>query len=160
MEKIFRIYVYKEGSKPLVHSGPLTGIYASEGQFIAHMQMSNNSFVVRDPWRAQMFFMPYSVKNLEAQLYIPDSQSMRPITDFVNNYVDLIQTRHPFWNVTRGSDHFFVSCHDWVIFSSSAKIAGILVLFEYKQCCVPLCFKRMLAGCEPTIACNKAPCFH
>lgn len=122
MERVFRIYMYKEGKKPFVHDGPLVGIYASEGQFIKHMQIRNNRFVVRNPWRAQMFFMPYSVKNMETHLYVPESQSMLPITDFINNYVEGIKSRHPFWNSSDGADHFFVSCHDWVSSCSSRNV--------------------------------------
>jgi hypothetical protein len=113
MKKVFRVFVYKDGEKPLVHMGPQTGIYASEGLFIKQM-LASNMFVVQDPSEAHMFFMPYSVKNMEIDLYVPDSKIMLPITSFVKNYVDRIQSLYPFWNRTAGADHFFVSCHDWV----------------------------------------------
>jgi hypothetical protein len=113
MKKVFRVFVYKDGEKPLVHMGPQTGIYASEGLFIKQM-LASNTFVVQDPSKAHMFFMPYSVKNMEIDLYVPDSKIMLPITSFVKSYVDRIQSLYPFWNRTAGADHFFVSCHDWV----------------------------------------------
>ncbi len=113
MKKVFRVFVYKDGEKPLVHTGPETGIYASEGLFIKQM-LASNTFVVQDPSKAHMFFMPYSVKNMEIDLYVPDSKIMLPITSFVKSYVDRIQSLYPFWNRTAGADHFFVSCHDWV----------------------------------------------
>ncbi|KAH9550572.1 hypothetical protein CY35_10G079000 [Sphagnum magellanicum] len=112
MKKVFRVFVYKDGEKPLVHMGPQTGIYASEGLFIKQM-LASNTFVVQDPSKAHMFFMPYSVKNMEIDLYVPDSKIMLPITSFVKSYVDRIQSLYPFWNRTAGADHFFVSCHDW-----------------------------------------------
>lgn len=112
MEQILRIYVYKEGSPPLVHTGPTVGIYASEGRFIQQLQ-TNKQFVTDDPTKAHLFFMPYSVTNMVTNLYVPDSHSMKPIVRFVTSYVDLIASKYPYWNESHGADHFFASCHDW-----------------------------------------------
>lgn len=113
MEKVFKVYVYRDGSKQLVHSGPKTGIYASEGQFLERIRRPNN-YVVRDPWKAHMFFLPYSVQHMVSHLYVPNSHTMLPIASFIKNYVNSIASRYSFWNRTQGADHFFVSCHDWV----------------------------------------------
>lgn len=113
MEKVFKVYVYRDGSKPLVHSGPKTGIYASEGQFLERIRRPNN-YVVRDPWKAHMFFLPYSVQHMVSHLYVPNSHTMLPLATFIKNYVNSIASRYSFWNRTQGADHFFVSCHDWV----------------------------------------------
>ncbi|KAF3677291.1 putative glycosyltransferase [Capsicum annuum] len=32
---------------------------------------------------------------------------------FLRNYVNMLAAKYPFWNCTRGSDHFLVACHDW-----------------------------------------------
>eukprot|EP00246_Nothoceros_aenigmaticus_P018171 TRINITY_DN9408_c0_g1_i1.p1 TRINITY_DN9408_c0_g1~~TRINITY_DN9408_c0_g1_i1.p1 ORF type:complete len:653 (-),score=102.87 TRINITY_DN9408_c0_g1_i1:470-2428(-) len=112
MEKVFKIYVYKEGEKPLVHAGPRTGIYSSEGQFIERVTKGSN-FVTEDPQRAHMFFLPYSVVNMVLSLYVPGSRSMLPLATFIKDYVHELAGKYPFWNMTEGGDHFFVACHDW-----------------------------------------------
>ncbi|XP_002967425.2 probable glycosyltransferase At5g03795 [Selaginella moellendorffii] len=112
MERLFKVYVYKEGEPRLVHKGPLTGIYSSEGRFI-HEMNQNSRFVTHDPQEAHMFFLPYSVAHMVLDLYVPGSHSMLPLATFIKDYVNLIASKHPFWNLTRGSDHFFASCHDW-----------------------------------------------
>ncbi|XP_051151171.1 probable glycosyltransferase At5g25310 isoform X2 [Andrographis paniculata] len=35
------------------------------------------------------------------------------LQELVSDYVQLISTKHPFWNRTQGADHFMLSCHDW-----------------------------------------------
>ncbi|KAH9300792.1 hypothetical protein KI387_012375, partial [Taxus chinensis] len=112
MEKTFKIYVYKDGLKPMVHQGPVTGIYASEGLFIDTMEQGNQ-FITEDPAKARMFFLPYSVKQMVNYLYDPYSRSMKPIKRHISSYVRNIGVAHPYWNRTGGRDHFFVSCHDW-----------------------------------------------
>lgn len=113
MEKVFKVYIYKDGSKPLVHCGPTTGIYASEGQFIKSIKRANGH-VVKDPAKAHMFFLPYSVQHMVTHLYVPNTHSMLPLATFIKNYVNSLAARYPFWNRTQGADHFYVSCHDWV----------------------------------------------
>lgn len=112
MEQMFKIFIYEDGNRPLVHDGPMLGIYASEGRFI-HQLQSNRQFVVKDPNKAQIFFLPYSVANLVIKMYVPDSHNMLPLTNFITDYVNSIASKYPFWNRSAGADHFFVSCHDW-----------------------------------------------
>jgi hypothetical protein len=47
MEKTFKIYLYKDGLRPLVHQGQRTGIYASEVFFIDIMEQGN-MFITND----------------------------------------------------------------------------------------------------------------
>ncbi|KAJ7298816.1 hypothetical protein O6H91_Y396000 [Diphasiastrum complanatum] len=122
MEQVFKVYVYDEGEKPMVQTGPLIGIYSSEGQFI-HRMVQGNQFTVKDPTRAHMFFLPYSVANMVDKLYVPDSYTMQPINEYVRDYVNMLATRYPFWNDTHGADHFFLSCHDW----------GLATTFDHKE---------------------------
>nr|PNR51934.1 hypothetical protein PHYPA_008308 [Physcomitrium patens] len=112
MEKVFKVYIYKDGRKPLVHSGPQLGIYASEGQFIERMEAASE-FLTDDPSRAHMFFLPYSVYRMVTHLYVPNSRSMLPLATFIKDYVEALARQYPYWNRTKGADHFFVSCHDW-----------------------------------------------
>ncbi|KAL3692601.1 hypothetical protein R1sor_006252 [Riccia sorocarpa] len=111
MENLFRVYTYKDGNSSFLRAGPLTGIYATEGQFITKLMHSR--FIQEDPLNAHMFFLPYSVAEMVDTLYVEDSYDMSPLTDFVRGYVNTIAQNYPFWNRTQGSDHFFVSCHDW-----------------------------------------------
>ncbi|KAJ7539434.1 hypothetical protein O6H91_11G092600 [Diphasiastrum complanatum] len=114
MEKVFRIYVYKDGLRPLVHSGPKSGIYASEGLFIDSMERGNQ-FTVEDPMKATMFFMPFSLRQMVSYLYDRSTHKIQPIKTYIANYVAMLSVKHSFWNASGGSDHFFVSCHDWAL---------------------------------------------
>lgn len=118
MEKTFRIYLYKEGFRPLVHQGHRTGIYASEGFFIDIMEQGH-MFITNDSSKAHMFFLPYSLKQMVNHLYNPRSRNTKLIKREIASYVRTIATMHPYWNKTQGRDHFFVSCHDWAL--STAK---------------------------------------
>lgn len=113
MEKVFKVYIYSDGRKPLVHTGPTVGIYASEGQFIQQMERASE-YRTQDPSKAHMFFLPYSVQHMVETLYVPNSHTMLPLATFIKEYVEALARKHPFWNRTQGADHFFVSCHDWV----------------------------------------------
>lgn len=59
MEHMLRVYIYKEGDKPVFHQPHLRGIYASEGWFMKLME-GNRQFVVRDPRKAHLFYLPFS----------------------------------------------------------------------------------------------------
>ena len=69
--------------------------------------------------KGPLFYLPYSAQQLEVTLYKPDSHNLRPLAIFLKNYVEWISARYPFWNRTRGADHFLVACHDWVSFPIS-----------------------------------------
>lgn len=116
MEKTLKVYVYREGSKPILHSPYLLGIYASEGWFMKQME-GNKVFVTKDPKKAHLFYLPFSSRMLEETLYVENSHNHRNLAQYLNNYVDMIARKHPFWNRTGGADHFLVACHDWVCFS-------------------------------------------
>ncbi|XP_019438419.1 PREDICTED: probable glycosyltransferase At5g03795 [Lupinus angustifolius] len=112
MEQTLKVYVYREGSKPIMHSPYLLGIYASEGWFMRLME-ANKRFVTRDPTKAHLFYLPFSSRMLEETLYVQNSHSHRNLIRYLHNYVDMIAGKHPFWNRTGGADHFLVACHDW-----------------------------------------------
>ncbi|XP_077245018.1 putative glycosyltransferase At5g03795 [Tasmannia lanceolata] len=112
MERILKVYIYRDGVRPIFHKPHLTGIYASEGWFMKLME-GNKQFVVRDPYKAHLFYLPYSARQLELALYVPDSHNLRPLSLFLKDYVNMIAAKYPFWNRTQGSDHFLVACHDW-----------------------------------------------
>ncbi|KAL8496951.1 hypothetical protein ACS0TY_020582 [Phlomoides rotata] len=113
MERRFKVYVYQEGEVPIVHDGPCKDIYTSEGRFIHEIDHGNNRFRTKNAQQAHVFFMPFSVTWMVKYLYMPNSYDLTPLQQFVSDYLNLISTKHPFWNRTQGADHFMLSCHDW-----------------------------------------------
>ncbi|XP_023743135.1 probable glycosyltransferase At5g03795 [Lactuca sativa] len=114
MEKILKVYVYKEGERPIFHhpQSVLNGIYASEGWFMKHMEESKH-FVTNDPKQAHLFYLPFSSRILEEKLYVTGSGSRDNLVQHLKNYLNLIAMKYDSWNRTGGSDHFLVACHDW-----------------------------------------------
>lgn len=113
MEKMLKVYVYKEGDKPIMHSPILRGIYASEGWFMKLIESNNNKFVTKDASKAHLFYLPFSSRMLEVTLYVQDSHSHRNLVQYLKDYIDSISVKYPFWNRTSGADHFLAACHDW-----------------------------------------------
>nr|CAD1824947.1 unnamed protein product [Ananas comosus var. bracteatus] len=93
-------------------------IYTTEGRFIETLesmtQQSATGVRTWDPRRAHAFFLPFSVTEMVQFIYRPLSYDHRPLQRFVADYVDVVASKHPFWNRTGGADHFMLSCHDWV----------------------------------------------
>ncbi|XP_049933085.1 probable glycosyltransferase At3g07620 isoform X3 [Nymphaea colorata] len=117
MEQMFKVYIYKEGSKPIFHKPFFRGIYASEGWFMKQME-GNRRFVVKDPRKAHMFYLPYSSSMMRELLYVPNSHRVIPLAVFLKDYVDLLSRKYRFWNRTGGADHFIVACHNWGPFAT------------------------------------------
>ncbi|XP_065046377.1 probable glycosyltransferase At5g25310 [Musa acuminata AAA Group] len=119
MERRFRVYVYEEGEPPLVHEGPCKNIYTTEGRFIEEMEITRPDSGGRrrlrtwDPARAHAFFLPFSVTNMVHFIHRPSPYDHTTFKRFVADYVDVIASKHPFWNRSAGADHFMLSCHDW-----------------------------------------------
>ncbi|KAK0570744.1 hypothetical protein LWI29_005742 [Acer saccharum] len=112
MENTLKVYVYKDGRKPVFHLPILKGIYASEGWFMKLLE-SNKKFVTKDWRKAHLFYLPFSSRMLEETLYVENSHSHKNLIAYLKNYLDTIATKYHFWNRTEGADHFLVACHDW-----------------------------------------------
>ncbi|CAL9067429.1 unnamed protein product [Musa banksii] len=112
MESTLKVYVYKEGGRPIFHQPVLKGIYASEGWFMKLMKR-NRHLTVKDPRNANMFYIPFSSRFLEFALYVPDSHNKKNLVQYLQGYMDMIAAKYPFWNRTGGADHFAAACHDW-----------------------------------------------
>uniref|UniRef100_M4F645 Exostosin GT47 domain-containing protein n=1 Tax=Brassica campestris TaxID=3711 RepID=M4F645_BRACM len=112
MEKMLKVYVYKEGDKPIMHTPRLGGIYSSEGWFMKLIE-SNNKYVTKDATKAHLFYLPFSSQMLEETLYVKNSHSHRNLIKYLKGYIDFISIKYPFWNRTSGADHFLAACHDW-----------------------------------------------
>ncbi|CAO2816924.1 unnamed protein product [Amaranthus hypochondriacus] len=119
MERRLRVYVYDEGDLPIIHDGPCKDIYTIEGRFIHEIENGATRFRTRDPNQAHVYFMPFSVTWMVKYLYKPMSYNLTPLMHFVSDYVNVISTKYPYWNLTQGADHFMLSCHDWGPHASS-----------------------------------------
>lgn len=119
MLKRFKIWVYKEGEQPLVHDGPVNNKYAIEGQFIDEMDMGNKSpFRASLPEQAHLFLLPFSVSKVIRYVYKPrrsrSDYDPGRLQRLVEDYINIVANKYPYWNRSKGADHFLVSCHDWV----------------------------------------------
>ncbi|KAJ4759061.1 Exostosin family protein [Rhynchospora pubera] len=119
MERILKVYIYRDGKRPIFHTPELSGIYASEGWFMKLME-ENRRFVTQEPQKAHLFYLPYSSRRLQTALYVPDSHDLNPLSIYLRDYVNWIAGKYPFWNRTRGTDHFLVACHDWGPYTTTA----------------------------------------
>ncbi|KAI3790309.1 hypothetical protein L2E82_03259 [Cichorium intybus] len=115
MMKTFKIWTYTEGDVPLMHYGPMKFVYSIEGDFIEEMERKGNPIVANHPDEAHAFFIPISVTNIVHYLYTPDEHFgfVNRMQAILEDYVSVIAERYPYWNRSKGADHFFVSCHDW-----------------------------------------------
>ncbi|XP_027333241.1 xylogalacturonan beta-1,3-xylosyltransferase-like isoform X2 [Abrus precatorius] len=118
MMKRFKVWVYKEGWQPLIHDGPVNNKYAIEGQFIDEMDASNMSpFKASNPEDAHLFLLPFSVAKVIRYVYKPrrSRSDYHPhrLQRLVEDYINIVANRYPYWNRSKGADHFLVSCHDW-----------------------------------------------
>ncbi|KAF2571400.1 hypothetical protein F2Q70_00006285, partial [Brassica cretica] len=115
MEQTLKVYIYSDGDRPIFHQPEaiMEGVYASEGWFMKLMETSHR-FLTKDPTKAHLFYLAFSSRILQQKLYVRDSHSRRNLVKYLRDYIDLIVSSYPFWNRTRGSDHFFTACHDWV----------------------------------------------
>ncbi|KAJ6735484.1 EXOSTOSIN HEPARAN SULFATE GLYCOSYLTRANSFERASE -RELATED [Salix purpurea] len=107
MERNFKIYIYPDGDPNTFYQTPrkLTGKYASEGYFFQNIRESR--FQTQDPDQAHLFFIPISCHKMRGK-----GTSYENMTIIVENYVQSLKSKYPYWNRTLGADHFFVTCHD------------------------------------------------
>ncbi|GER45415.1 exostosin family protein [Striga asiatica] len=88
MEKHFKVFVYEEGEQPIFHNGPCGSIYSMEGNFISKLETSN--FRTRDPGKASVFFLPFSVTSIVHFIYDKNSPDhWLPMKQTVKDYINL-----------------------------------------------------------------------
>lgn len=116
----FKVWTYTEGEAPLFHDGPVNDIYGIEGQFMDEMCVEGpmrSHFRADHPDDAHVYFVPFSVAKVIHFVYKPitsvEGFSRARLHRLIEDYVDVVATKYPFWNRSRGGDHFMVSCHDW-----------------------------------------------
>ncbi|RDX76916.1 putative glycosyltransferase, partial [Mucuna pruriens] len=96
---------FEEMEKNFKTSRKLTRKYASEGYFFQNIPESH--FRTQDPSKAHLFFIPISCHKMRGK-----GTSYENMTVIVQNYVESLISKYPYWNRTLGADHFFVTCHD------------------------------------------------
>ncbi|PIA57943.1 hypothetical protein AQUCO_00500101v1 [Aquilegia coerulea] len=143
MEKMFKIFVYKEGELPMFHGGPCKNIYTTEGRFIQQMEI-DTKFRTYDPDKAHVYFLPFSITKMVQYLYVPDSHDCNAIKQVVVDYVTVITNKHQYWNRSLGADHFMLSCHDW------GPMASSFVPDLYKNSIRVLCNANTSEGFDPS----------
>ncbi|MFS7904667.1 putative xylogalacturonan beta-1,3-xylosyltransferase [Helianthus anomalus] len=111
MEKELKIYVYEEGNLPVFHDAPCDGILGMEGIFINDMEISR--FRTRDPDEAHLFFLPFSIVSIVHYVFERETRLWSDMKNTVIDYVNVIAEKYPYWNRSRGADHFMLACHDW-----------------------------------------------
>ncbi|KAJ0724199.1 putative xylogalacturonan beta-1,3-xylosyltransferase [Helianthus annuus] len=75
----------------------------------------NKNFVVKDPTKAHLFYLPFSsLKLRNTTSHERNPTSRKDLEHRLKDYASLIAGKYPFWNRTNGADHFLVACHDWV----------------------------------------------
>lgn len=136
MERTLKIYIYKDGKKPIFHLPILKGLYASEGWFMKLMQ-GNKHFVVKDPRKAHLFYMPFSSRMLEYTLYVRNSHNRTNLHLYMKRYAESIAAKYSYWNRTGGADHFLVACHDWAPYETR---------HHMEHCIKALCNADVTAG--------------
>ncbi|KAF1898036.1 hypothetical protein Lal_00032800 [Lupinus albus] len=152
MEKEFKVFVYEEGEPPVFHNGPCKSIYSMEGNFIHAIEM-NEQFRTRDPEKAQVFFLPFSVAMMVQFVYVRDSHDYGPLRKTIIDYVNVIGERYPFWNRSLGADHFMLSCHDWRVrasLSTTGPETSASVPNLYKNSIRVLCNANTSEGFNPS----------
>ncbi|EHA8592553.1 putative glycosyltransferase [Cocos nucifera] len=107
MERKFKVFIYPDGDPNTYYQTPrkLTGKYASEGYFFQNIRESR--FLTDDPDQADLFFIPISPHKMRGK-----GISYENMTMIVQNYVEGLISKYPYWNRTLGVDHFLVTCHD------------------------------------------------
>lgn len=143
MEKQFKVFVYEEGEPPVFHNGPCKSIYSMEGNFIHAIEM-NDRFRTRDPEKAHVFFLPFSVAKMVQFVYVRDSHDFSTIKKTVTDYINVVSEKYPFWNRSLGADHFMLSCHDWGP-ETSTSVPNL-----YKNSIRALCNANTSEGFKPT----------
>ncbi|KAF5482229.1 hypothetical protein F2P56_002817 [Juglans regia] len=117
MQKRFKVWTYEEGEQPLVHDAPVNNIYAMEGQFMDEIESYKSPFRASHPEEAHVFFLPISVVKIVAYVYTPITSKADfhrgRLQRIVMDYIKVIADKHPYWNRSKGADHFMLSCHDW-----------------------------------------------
>ncbi|XP_059446436.1 probable glycosyltransferase At5g03795 [Corylus avellana] len=107
METYLKIYIYRDRDPGANFQSPreLTGMYGSEAYFFKNIKESG--FLTTNPLKAHLFFIPISWHQMRTE-----GTSYEKMITIVENYLESIISKYPYWNRTDGANHFFMICHD------------------------------------------------
>uniref|UniRef100_A0A0E0Q1P4 Exostosin GT47 domain-containing protein n=1 Tax=Oryza rufipogon TaxID=4529 RepID=A0A0E0Q1P4_ORYRU len=125
MEKRFKVWTYREGEPPVVQKGgaAFAGNDGIEGHLIAELDSSGGGgrHRARHPGEAHAFFLPISVASIAGYVYRRDMIDFwDPQLRLVAGYVDGLAAMYPFWNRSRGADHFLAP----ILSAAKAELRG------------------------------------
>lgn len=105
------------------------------GTLIAEIDNRTGPFWVWNPDEAHVFMLPISVAQIVRYVYNPLTTYSRDQLMWITiDYTNIIAHRYPYWNRTKGADHFLASCHDWVtihIIYFKKKMSLRLIFVDY-----------------------------
>ncbi|KAK9153818.1 hypothetical protein Sjap_001298 [Stephania japonica] len=70
-------------------------------------------FRTRNHEEAYVYFLPFSVYQMVQYIWVRGSYDSSPFDRTINDYINVVAEKYPYWNRSRGADHFMVACHDW-----------------------------------------------
>ncbi|KAK9153820.1 hypothetical protein Sjap_001300 [Stephania japonica] len=112
MEKTFKYFVYEEGDPPLFHTSTCDSILAVEGIIMGLLEV-DDKFRTQNQEDAHVFFLPFSFYYMVQYIWERGSYDSSPFDRTINDYINVIAEKYPYWNRSRGADHSMVACHDW-----------------------------------------------
>ncbi|KAL3700100.1 hypothetical protein R1sor_018122 [Riccia sorocarpa] len=109
--------------------------------------LCRSDFVTLDPEKADVYFIPLSIRSLWNDELVGASKIGR----FLNKYVQRIRDDYPYWHRTLGADHAIVVCNDYkedgsrnglelkknVIQVSCSPLTGAQTFFPHKDFAIP-----------------------
>lgn len=107
MQRLFRVYTYQTNVGVGMPT-PQDYKYRAEAVFPANLQRS--VYATNDPEQADLFYVPirctayrYSVGDRDRGQEVAERTTATMVAEVMQKY--------PYWNRTRGADHFYVRCH-------------------------------------------------
>ncbi|XP_038683057.1 probable glycosyltransferase At5g03795 [Tripterygium wilfordii] len=103
MEEHFKIFVYPKKDEEIFYYNErnIHGMFSSE-LFFHYSLLVADRFATCDESEANMFFIPLTWFQILGKGVYANGE----------NYVWYLINEYPYWNRTKGLDHFFVTCHD------------------------------------------------
>jgi probable glucuronoxylan glucuronosyltransferase IRX7 len=108
-----KIYIYELSSRFNKDwlSNPRCGTHLFAAEVAIHEALLTYHGRVIDPNEADFFFVPVYVScNFSTPNGFPSLSHAKPL---IKEAIDLISSKFPFWNRSRGRDHIFVTSHDF-----------------------------------------------
>ncbi|OMO62601.1 Exostosin-like protein [Corchorus olitorius] len=168
MNRSLKIYIYPHSRDDPFANVLLAVDYDPKGNYASELYFKKvlwkSHFITKDPNEADLFFMPFSMVEMRLDPRIGPEGTQ----DFIKGYILDISHKYPYWNRTKGADHFYVACHPieqhamdkifeakfnviQVVCSSSYFVAGYI---PHKDASIPQIWPRVPTD-PPNLASSK-----